>query len=121
MKQLAQGDILLVEARAPANSQLKGGPVIVGYGEATGHQHVLVGDCKWLVDAVDEIQLRQFANGEDIGRPVFVQVGDGVKLAHLDATGQATADHDAIDVPPGTYRVVRQRQWTAGMARAVAD
>lgn len=119
---LAQGDILLVPvSQAPAAVKPLAGRVIVGYGEASGHQHVLVGDCRWLVDALDEIELRKFANGEDVREPVFVQVGDGVRLAHLDADGQPTADHAAIDVEPGVYQVIRQRQWTAGMARAVAD
>ncbi len=123
--QVVQGDILLVPAMPPSSCAAKDGPVIVGYGEASGHQHVMVGDCQWLVEATADIdadlRLRRFANGEDIGRPVFVQVGEGVQLAHLDGGGRPTADHAAIDVPPGVYRVIRQRQWTAGMARAVAD
>lgn len=118
----AQGDILLVPvSAAPAACKPKGGKVVVGYGEASGHQHVLVGRCQWLVDALDDIALDRFANGEPVAEPVFVECGEGVRLAHLDAVGNPTADHAAIDVPPGTYRVIRQRQWTAGMSRAVAD
>jgi hypothetical protein len=120
--QLAQGDILLVPVSvAPAGFNPLPGRVVVGYGEASGHQHVMTGDCQWLVDALDEIELRRFANGEAVGQPVFVCAGDGVQLAHLDAADQPTIDHDAIAVPPGVYQVVRQRQWTAGMVRAVAD
>lgn len=118
----AQGDILLV----PVNKALKNhkplpGKVVVGYGEASGHSHVLVGDVQWLVDALDAIALDRFANGLPASEPVMVQVGDGVRLAHLDAMQRPTADHAAIDIPPGTYQVVRQRQWTAGAIRAVAD
>lgn len=120
----AQGDILLIpvhEVPPKFSAKLPGKSVIVGYGEASGHQHVLVGDAQWLVDALDEIELGRFANGEPVNQPVFVKVGNGVSLAHLDAQMKQTADHDPIDVPPGAYQVIRQRQWTAGQARAVAD
>lgn len=117
---LAQGDILLVPVSVvPPNAVRCPGPVIVGYGEASGHQHVMVGDCEWLVEALDDIQL--FAKGVDIGRPVFIRAGNGVRLAHLTDGGRPTTDHDTIDVPPGRYQVIRQRQWVTGAIRPVAD
>ncbi len=122
----AQGDILLVpvpEVPAEFTAKLPKSPVIVGYGEASGHSHVMVGDVQWLTDALTEIELSQFANAQPVAQPVFVQVGDGVRLAHLDAHAQPTADHAAIDIPAGTYQVIRQRELSLvdDRVRYVAD
>jgi hypothetical protein len=96
-----QGDVLLV--RAPKNAkrgervEAEAGRVILARGEATGHHH-----------SVDAATCELF--GGD--RPVLV-VREAAPLTHQ--------EHGAIEVAPGTYWVVRQREYTPEAIRRVVD
>lgn len=122
--QCAQGDILLILVERPESKiEIGNGRIVVGYGEASGHEHVVIGaDVKWLVDACEDINtLEQFALGQRVDSPaLFVDVPDGGAIVH-EKNGQPTVDHSQIDLPPGTYQVVRQRMATAVTVRPVYD
>lgn len=93
-----QGDILLVPLgkRIPEQALPVDGNV-VALGEATGHSHVIEGDGQVLK-----------AWGE-----VLVVAGTQTTLTHQ--------EHTDITIPEGTYRVIRQREFTPGGSRNVAD
>jgi len=99
-KLIRQGDVLLVPVNEapPTNAKIVTS-VILAEGEATGHNHV--------------IEAPRIARWED-----FICVMDDIgTLSH--------PDHDPVPakvVPPGTYRVVRQQEYTlSGMWKQVID
>ncbi|MFC7331743.1 hypothetical protein [Rhodocista pekingensis] len=105
--QYRQGDVLLVAVNSLPTSvkpaALDGGRVVLAYGEVTGHAHAMPGS-----------RVHYFR--EDGSGRGFIQVhgGDPVALSH--------EEHDAIPVPPGTYEVVRQREYQPrALPRAIAD
>ena len=112
-KLYAQGDIIL-EAVDDANPTAAinidpDAAVVLARGEVTGHRHAFYGGGVTMFR--DDALAR--------GVPADLYLGH-IKIA------QAPADlrheeHATITVPPGTYRVRRQREWTAGDARVVAD
>lgn len=105
--QYRQGDVLLVAVdtlpTAVKPVGLDDRRVVLAYGEVTGHAHAMAGD-----------RVRYFR--EDGSGRGFIQVhgGDAVALSH--------EEHDVIPVPPGTYEVVRQREYQPkALPRAIAD
>jgi hypothetical protein len=105
---IRQGDVMVlrVDALPEKKSMMpaEGGRVVLAHGEATGHHH-------------------SFAFSDRVA--LFREDGAGGGL-FLAVSGDAHAmlehqEHTALSVPPGIYRVVRQRVWSAGMARRVAD
>ncbi len=101
-----QGDVLIVPVSAiPAGLESidrDAGRVILAYGEATGHAHAI------------------HAEGAALFRDpnlmaVFMTVNnDGpVALEH--------DEHETIVLPPGNYRVIRQREYTPEGLVNVAD
>jgi hypothetical protein len=116
MQQIRQGDICLVRvAQLPPSVQPRPksrGRLTLGYGEVTGHHHV-VEDAIWVVaeDTTPE-DLRQFAMGNKT-IPVFVVAEETTLLVHQ--------EHDAIVVEPGIWQVLRQREYTPGAIMSVRD
>lgn len=104
-----QGD-LLIESVGVIPQDLtrvarEGGRVILARGEATGHHH-----------AVAEPDVELFAPGEaSEAADRFLRVGPkGANLVH--------EEHATIALPPGEYRVSRQREYQpAELPRYVAD
>lgn len=94
---IRQGDVLLLPvAKAPAKRvpvEAENGRVVLAHGEATGHHH-------------------SFALSDRVA--LFREDGSGGGL-FLSVSGAALA------VPPGDYKVIRQRTYEAGMARRVED
>jgi len=93
---IRQGDLALIPIARPP---IQGTPrtETLAIGEDSGHAHVL--DCTRdgdLLTVTTESTLR-------------------VEPAPL------SWRHDPITVPPGTYRIVVQREWNAGEARDVQD
>src|SRR5689334_7499131 len=82
-----QGDLLFVEIeRLPDN--LKERPnMVIAEGEVTGHSHRL-SEGRILENKVD----------------VFLQVARAARILHQ--------EHHTITLPPGRYRVIRQREYT---------
>ena len=100
-----QGDVALVAvteipADAVALRRDEGDRVVLAYGEATGHAHAL--------HEPGVTMLRVAANDA-----VFLRVIEPSNLVH--------EEHAPIAVPPGAYRVVRQREYFPDEIRTVAD
>lgn len=103
---LRQGDVLLVAidtapAKAEPVKRSKRG-LVLAEGEATGHAHVITAESAQLVTADEAAELYLLVHGTE-----------AVALTH--------EEHATIDVPPGTYRVVRQREYAPDAIRRVAD
>jgi len=98
--QYRQGDVLLVRVKEDVLSRphrsvaRDGGRIVLAYGEATGHAHAV---------AEPEAELIELETGER-----FLVTPRGVSLRH--------EEHDPIELPPGTYRVVRQREYAPAPA-----
>jgi len=100
-----QGDVLLTEvAREPSDVRRvprEQGRLVLAHGEVTGHAHVVADPAAELVtlEGADELYLLVY--------------GGEVVLEH--------EEHDTILLPPGSYRVIRQREYTPESVRFVAD
>lgn len=84
------------------------GAVVLARGEVTGHRHAIHGG--------GAVLFRDDGLARDIPAELYighVRVTAPVALTH--------EEHAPIDLSPGTYRVRRQREWTAASARIVAD
>lgn len=88
----------------------KDGRMILAYGEVTGHAHAVVGDAD-LLEIPGEIAERMIS---DIEKYLVVRDG-GAKVVH--------EEHATIELPPGRYAIVRQREYTSAdmEPRYVAD
>jgi hypothetical protein len=101
-----QGDVLIV----PVSSMPKklepipreNGRVVLAHGEVTGHAHAIAAEGAAL-----------FRDPRLMA--IFMAVGtDGpVKLEH--------EEHGTIEIPPGSYQIVRQREYSPEEIRNVAD
>jgi hypothetical protein len=105
-----QGDVLLVpipkEAVPPAvralprQSRDGRGRLVLALGEVTGHAHAVVGPGTLVRES------------NEFG-PAWLQLEEAGRVVH--------EEHAAIALPKGWYRVVRQREYTPGSVRVVAD
>jgi hypothetical protein len=101
-----QGDVLLVRVRSIPEAlepvAREKGLVVLAHGEVTGHAH-----------AIKEAHAALFRDAK--GGAVFINVSGeaAVALEH--------DEHDTINVPPGNYRVIRQREYSPEAIRDVAD
>ncbi len=99
-----QGDVLVQKVRSiPANAKpvkLDNGRVILAYGEVTGHAHAIA----------------------EVEHVSMVEVDNGIR--YLDVQMEAFLRHEehaTVKLPPGKYRVIRQREYTPEAIRNVAD
>ncbi|MBH5337856.1 hypothetical protein IHE55_24970 [Streptomyces pactum] len=105
-----QGDVLIVPvpeeslpagtAALPRQPRDSRGRLVLALGEVTGHAHAVVGP------------------GLLVREPgpfgaSYLHLPDGGRVVH--------EEHAAIPLPKGWYRVVRQREYTPGAVRVVAD
>jgi hypothetical protein len=105
-----QGDVLIVpvsEAAVPpgieglpAQPRDGRGRLVLALGEVTGHAHAVVGPGTLVREP------GPFA-------PSWLHLPEGGRVVH--------EEHAAIPLPPGRYRVVRQREYVPGAVRVVAD
>lgn len=103
-----QGDVLVVplgpagvpDGLMPAPRD-RSGRMVLALGEATGHAHVVTGDRVALLCPPHEPDR------------LFLQIDGYGRLGH--------DEHGPIPLPPGGYRVVRQREYFPGAIRPVAD
>jgi hypothetical protein len=95
MQTIRQGDVFVTPIDAiPAEAETvarDAGRVVLAYGEVTGHAHAI---------HEPNAELLSISENERFLRIV----GSDVVLRH--------EEHSAIAIAPGTYRVVRQREWT---------
>ncbi len=103
-KQYRQGDVLLVRTqhqelfgatRVPRDQ----GRIILALGEATGHAHAIAAADAELLEVTDSER--------------YLRVDGPAALTH--------EEHGAIDLEPGLYRVIRQREYGPGVAEYVRD
>ena len=108
MTMIRQGDVLIVPADIIPDRctpvPLDNGRVVLAYGEATGHAHVIVHPDVTLVSDEQAGELRMW---------MTITAPEPVELLH--------DEHDTLLIPPGTYRVIRQREYTPEGLRNVAD
>lgn len=102
-----QGDVLLMPcADVPASARAEApedGRVVLARGETTGHAHVMAAD-----------RVCHFRDDGTGGGFLRIDGTDPVALTH--------EEHDELMVPPGSYRVVRQREYQPrAMPRVVVD
>lgn len=111
----AQGDILIERVEDGAvGAAIKPDPdgaVVLGRGEVTGHRHRFA-----LEDRVT--MFRDDARAKDVPTELYVghvKIGaGGATLLH--------EEHAPVALPPGSYRIRRQREFTTAEAfRVVAD
>lgn len=105
MKLYRQGDVLIEQVATIPDGLVDvprdDGRLILAYGEVTGHAHAVVGDCQFLAADLEELEER------------FLRVESEAAVVH--------EEHDTIALPPGNYRVVRQREYSPEEIRTVAD
>lgn len=101
-----QGDVLIERidkipiglSQAPRDHV---GRIMLAYGETSGHGHA--------IRDKNVVALRM-AGSEDVD---YIEVGgSGATLRHEYESGQF-AEHEPINLAPGTYRVIRQREYVA--------
>jgi hypothetical protein len=105
-----QGDVLLVPvaevavpasvASLPVQPRDGRGRLVLARGEVTGHAHAVLGPGRLLREG------DQFAQA-------WLELTEASRIVH--------EEHAAIALPRGWYRVVRQREYTPGAVRVVAD
>lgn len=105
-----QGDVLIKRVRAiPTGAKPKArdnGRVVLAWGEQTGHLHqILVAD---RLPAADDAVLLTVAESA-----TFLRLAKKAQLVH--------EEHAAIDLAPGTYEIVHQREWTPWGEKRVLD
>jgi hypothetical protein len=95
--QYRQGDVLLIAVAAIPGRAVPvprdQGEVVLAYGEVTGHRHAIADPHAELLALPDQ----------EIERRFLRIVGDKALLRH--------EEHDTITLRPGTYQVVRQREY----------
>lgn len=96
-----QGDVLMRQvSKFPAGSRKPVSDGILAHGEVTGHAH-----------RVQELSANELFM---VGDGMFLKVGEeGVSIVH--------EEHDSIQLPPGNYEIVRQREYSPEEIRNVAD
>ena len=100
--QVRQGDVLIVSvAEIPEGVQST--DRVLAHGEVTGHAHVIDGEA--------EVVRRERPTSEIVD--AWLRLRSAGTLTHQ--------EHGAITIPPGEYEVRRQREYTPGEIRRVAD
>lgn len=102
--QARQGDVLIERIdRMPKGAKKleRNGPVILAHGEATGHAHT--------IESLD-VEMYETAAAADR----YLRVGrNGATVVHQ--------EHGPISLEEGMYMVRRQREYSPGEIRRVAD
>ena len=101
-----QGDVLIRSVQTiPAEAkpvQRDRGRVILAYGEVTGHAH-------------------EIADPDASGAVLLTVAESATFLRLMKKTQLVHQEHGPIDLMPGTYEVLRQREYSYGESRKVLD
>lgn len=110
-QQIRQGDVFVTPTTAKPSAQAKRildhGRVILAYGEVTGHAHEVI------EETVTESELPAMQLFEEPDGTRMLLVDRPCVLRH--------EEHGPIDLAPGAYRVIRQREYSPEEIRNVAD
>ena len=110
-----QGDVLIErisEIPAEATKQKRSSKIILAHGEVTGHHH-----CLELADPADWWKTGEIPTTNEKPKALIGEI-------FLNLTGPAEIthqEHATIPLPPGKYRVTRQREYSPEAIRNVAD
>lgn len=103
-----QGDVLIRRIDSlPAAAALEkndNGRVVLAYGEVTGHAHAI---------AENEASSFSMASAAGVVQRFLAVASGGATLRH--------EEHSAIELPPGIYEIVQQREYSPEAIRNVAD
>lgn len=101
-----QGDVLIVPVKQLPNLlepvAREAGRIILAHGEVTGHAH-----------AIKDHKAALFRDPKLAAIFLSVSADGPVALEH--------EEHGTIDIPPGSYRIIRQREYSPEAIRNVAD
>ena len=101
MKLYQQGDVLIESCEVPRDAIVQSGPIVLAYGETTGHKHAI----------------------EDIAGVKFLEKDGLYFLVNTTPMTVVHEEHRAITIPPGTWRVRKVREYDHFLeeAREVRD
>ena len=107
--QYRQGDLLIELTDEQPRGEVTTERLVLR-GEGRDHGHFLTGDCEIF-------SASRFEEDEQLSH--FVRVNGQCVVEHLlISTGNPTREHDPIPLKPGTYRIIRQREYNP-YARAI--
>lgn len=108
-----QGDILLKKVMIKSiKDYIKSSKkVVLAYGEATGHHHIIEQDAEFYHHKDDDVEI--FALDGTSSNPIFVHVLKETNLKH--------EEHSPIKIDKGWYEIVRQREYSPERIRNVQD
>lgn len=107
-----QGDVLLILVGAiPAGAKdvTPEKRIVIAEGEVTGHAHAIYPEAEQKQRTKPGLPARLW----DAGAERFVQVLEKTALRH--------EEHAPVELPPGNYQVVHQREYSPSEIRRVAD
>lgn len=109
-----QGDVCIekvddAEPSGEAIAPRADGAVVLAEGEVTGHAHAFLGG--------GVVMFRDDALARDVPSELYI---GHIKIDALKAELRHQ-EHDTICLERGTYRIRRQREFHAGLARVVSD
>lgn len=102
-----QGDVLIFKIEDAPQMEMKKGKPILAYGEAHNHTHA-------IMDEVDYVELDEATYGLE----GIMEIKEQTYLRHGTPTKEK---HAKIELPPGTYGWIIQREWSEGEERKVRD
>ena len=110
-----QGDVLIeriVNIPTHAEKQTKSTRIILAHGEVTGHHHALE-----AADLADWWKTGEISTDNQkptkLAGELFIALLAGGVVTH--------PEHAEVKLPPGYYRIIRQREYTPEAVRNVAD
>ena len=119
MRMFRQGDVLIRQIEHPSENRVlraalkdakkfkpvepDRGKTVLAYGETTGHAH-----------ALDAMHARMFEGIQEPNK-CYLLIDTDIELQHFNInTGDMSdSDHGPIALGPGTYEVIRQREYQA--------
>lgn len=114
-EQYRQGDVLIervAEIPGTAQKQEMSRRVILAHGEVTGHHHVLE-----TAEMADWWKQGEISTANEkpatLAGELFLSLPECATVTH--------AEHATIELPPGNYRVTRQREYAPEAPRNVQD
>jgi len=103
-----QGDVMVVktddifEMNELEKIERENQRIVLAYGEVTGHAH-----------AIKSTEADFYRSKRKDVPHLYLVVNNNVDLSH--------EEHSTITIPPGKYRVIRQREYIANSVRTVSD
>lgn len=92
--QYRQGDVLIERIESIPQKAIKAKTKVVAEGEGH-HEHVVDEETQIMLD----------------GKDMYLAVNSAGKLEHVVKDTRTKAEHNTIDLPPGNYRVIQQREY----------